>query len=296
MIAELETANLDTYLALTNREIGTGDPEVAPGLDRRDPVQAFIGDAILLAGGRDDIGIVIMFTAGVEEAVIQSDPMMAIGAFVTENFAGDTQTQLQELLSSLTPEDFANSTYVAQLLMATAPEDTADDISPDEQAQRDLATERRLAVIGLAQPLYNTIHCQEDLPFESVDDVIDSVSELDFPQFVDLDKIQATANGCLNWPVEPASRQVKNPVSSDVPTLILQGAYDKATPVYMGRLAATELENSIFVLVPQQGHEVWKTSGGCVGQIANDFIQDPAADLDLSCLEIRQPQWALPDQ
>ena len=80
-----------------------------------------------------------------------------------------------------------------------------------------------------------------------------------------------------------------------MPTLILQGAYDMRTPVYMGKRAARELSNSIYVLVPQQGHEVWTHSGDCVGSIATAFIQDPDATLDLSCLDKRRPSWALPD-
>jgi pimeloyl-ACP methyl ester carboxylesterase len=84
-------------------------------------------------------------------------------------------------------------------------------------------------------------------------------------------------------------------VTSDVRTLILQGAYDKSTPVYMGQTAASELENSTYVYVPQQGHETWRNAESCVGQITAAFIQDPNADLDLSCLDARRPQWVLPN-
>jgi pimeloyl-ACP methyl ester carboxylesterase len=94
--------------------------------------------------------------------------------------------------------------------------------------------------------------------------------------------------------MEAAPVQVKDPVSSTVPTLILQGAYDPRTPVWMGKRAARELENSTYVLVPQAGHEIWAFAGDCTGQIATAFVQDPDAELDLSCLDARQPQWALP--
>ncbi len=69
--------------------------------------------------------------------------------------------------------------------------------------------------------------------------------------------------------------------------IILQGAYDGPTPVYMGRRAARELENSTYVLVPQQGHGTWTRADDCVGQIAGAFIQSPDAALDLSCLDAR---------
>jgi len=109
-----------------------------------------------------------------------------------------------------------------------------------------------------------------------------------------LNKSQAFANRCQNWLVDPAPIAVKGPVSSSVPALILQGAYDKPTPVYMGQTANSELENSTYVLIPQQGHGTWSQTESCVGQIAAAFVQDPEAELDLSCLDARQPQWVLP--
>ena len=102
------------------------------------------------------------------------------------------------------------------------------------------------------------------------------------------------ADRCQNWLVDPAPIQVKGPVTSDVPALILQGAYDKPTPVYMGQTANNELANSIYVYVPQQGHATWNNAESCVGKIATAFLLDPEAELDLSCLDARQPQWALP--
>jgi pimeloyl-ACP methyl ester carboxylesterase len=79
-----------------------------------------------------------------------------------------------------------------------------------------------------------------------------------------------------------------------VPALILQGDYDKPTPVYMGQTAASELANSTYVLIPQQDHGTWRNAESCVGQIATAFLLDPEAELDLSCLESRKPQWVLP--
>ncbi|MEX5728625.1 pimeloyl-ACP methyl ester carboxylesterase [Rhodovulum iodosum] len=144
------------------------------------------------------------------------------------------------------------------------------------------------------QLFFNTIHCVEDIPFERFEDAVNSYNDLAFPQLSDLALSQTMADLCRNWPVGAAPIQVKDPVSSMVPTLILQGAYDRRTPVFMGKRAARELENSTYVLVPQSGHEVWSYAGDCVGQIAGAFIQDPDADLDLSCLVARQPQWVLP--
>lgn len=98
----------------------------------------------------------------------------------------------------------------------------------------------------------------------------------------------------MDWPVVAAPIAVKNPVSSTVPTLILQGRYDIKTPVPMGRRAARELVNSTLALFPRQGHEVWSKATSCAGKIATAFVLNPEQALDLACLEERRPQWALP--
>ena len=129
---------------------------------------------------------------------------------------------------------------------------------------------------------------------ESYEDPKNSFNNLQFPQLTNLVISQADAGRCESWPIVAAPIEVKDPVTSDVPALILQGAYDMPTPIYMGQTANSELENSTYVLIPQQGHATWNTAESCVGKIAAAFVQDPEAELDLSCLDARQPQWALP--
>ena len=295
MFAELEMGVLDTYLALRDGEVGTGFPEGVPGMDLGDPVQAFILDAVRLIGGNVDLDVMFDFVSGVDETLAQDAPREALQAFITENFTGDIGDQLLEMLGTLTAEDIATSPYVAQILTGMTFEEDTTESDPEALARAELARQRTLAVIGLAQPLYNAIHCAEDIQFERFEDAVNSFNDLAFPQFSSLDLSKTLGDSCQNWPVEAAPIQVKDPVSSSVPALILQGAYDTRTPVYMGKRTARELENSTYVLVPQKGHEVWSNAGGCIGQIATAFIQNPDAALDLSCLEARQPQWVLPD-
>jgi pimeloyl-ACP methyl ester carboxylesterase len=149
---------------------------------------------------------------------------------------------------------------------------------------------------GDAVFLYSSIHCIDDILNESFEDAVNSYNSLAFPQLTNLDKSQVQAGRCENWLVDPAPIEVKGPVTSDVPVLILQGDYDKPTPVYMGQTADSELANSTYVLIPQQRHGTWTDAETCVGQIASAFVQDPEAALDLSCLEARRPQWVLPGE
>jgi pimeloyl-ACP methyl ester carboxylesterase len=187
-----------------------------------------------------------------------------------------------QMLDTLTAEDFANSPYVAELQAAAS----------DEEVQ--LASMRSSIAGGSTTLLYSSIHCIDDILHESFEDAENSYNELLFPQLTDLDMSRVQAGRCENWQVAAAPIEVKDPVNSDVRALILQGAYDKSTPVYMGRQAESELENSTYAYVPQQGHGTWSQTKSCVGQIATAFVLDPEAVLDLSCLDARQPQWVLP--
>ncbi|WP_162798155.1 alpha/beta hydrolase [Sulfitobacter sp. JL08] len=289
MIVELEAGLLDTYLALRDGIVGNDPPRNYAGdLDRSDPVQAFIGDAYDALGGVSGLELIVYLNF----SLVEADPLAAMQTVVAETFSGETGDRLNAKLATLTAEAIAESPYVAQIQADFAAEMGIGD--PAELAKLELA-KQRLSVAGrLAQPLFNTIHCIEDIPFERFEDAVNSYNDLAFPQLGNLALSQTMADLCRNWPVAAAPIQVKDPVSSTVPTLILQGAYDRRTPVFMGKRAARELENSTYVLVPQSGHEVWSYAGDCVGQIAGAFIQDPGADLDLSCLDARQPQWVLP--
>ena len=125
---------------------------------------------------------------------------------------------------------------------------------------------------------------------------MNTINDLAFPQFADYEYLREQSMSCDSWPVEAAPIEVKNPVNSTVPALILQGANDILTPPFMGGSAARELEHGTLVIVPQKGHDVWIRASNCTCQIASSFIVDPEQELDLTCLDARRPQWAMPDE
>jgi len=286
MIAELEAGVLDTYLALRDGEVGTESAESSPGpdLDPSDPVQAFLADASALIV---DEGAAAEFMLYASFGLLEDDPLAALQTLIEESYPGETGDQMLELLGRLTAEDIAASPYVAQqLALAMASMEG----SPEEALVR-----LRTGLTGQAAPLlFTSIHCADDILHESFEDAQNSYNNLQFPQLTNLVISQAEAGRCESWPIVAAPIEVKDPVTSNVPALILQGAYDMPTPIYMGQTANSELENSTYVLIPQQGHATWNIAESCVGKIAAAFVQDPEAELDLSCLDARQPQWALP--
>ena len=294
MIAELEQDVTVTYLALLNNEVGTEDAEGAASFDMSDPVQAFLADSITVLGEGGEMGPVLEFLVSTATLLAGDDALPALQSFIDESYEGATRTKLTELLATVTPDDVAKSSYVAQL-RAGQEAATPVELTPEEEAAQQVSNQRMLTLIGAAYFLNMNIHCNEDFQFERYEDALNAVNDLAFPQFTDLASLREQSNTCVGWPVAAAPIEVKNPVSSTVPALILQGAYDTRTPLFMGRRAARELANSTLVVVPQQGHEVWTSATNCAGRIATAFVLDPGAELDLSCLDARRPQWALPE-
>jgi pimeloyl-ACP methyl ester carboxylesterase len=98
---------------------------------------------------------------------------------------------------------------------------------------------------------------------------------------------------CEEWPSEWAPAIETQPVWSEIPTLILSGAYDNLTPVSWNKSAFETLPTGVFVLAPGAAHGVI-TYSACADQIAQAFITNPDASPDTSCLAGLQPKWALP--
>jgi pimeloyl-ACP methyl ester carboxylesterase len=84
------------------------------------------------------------------------------------------------------------------------------------------------------------------------------------------------------------------PVRSAVPTLILSGGIDPATPPRHGDQVAATLSNARHLIAPQLGHGV--SLHGCAPRLVDAFIRKGSAQaLDGKCLErIPRPLFVLP--
>ena len=99
---------------------------------------------------------------------------------------------------------------------------------------------------------------------------------------------------CEVWPSGRAPSYEELPVASDVPTLILAGAYDLQTPVSWNKSAFVNLANGFFVEFPMSGHGVIVYSE-CAEQVATEFITNPVDLPDTSCVADLKPVWVLPE-
>lgn len=293
MIAELEAGETATYRGLASGDLGRDDPEDESGIDRSDPLQAFLADAATIAGSAGEMTQAFAIVGGVAKALEADDPLAAMETFFQEETNGEVQEALLARLAQVGEADLEASETYRQIREELARAETP---SEDERRAAEERSKSVLARIGLAHLLNKNIQCRENYAFETLEDGLSALEALRFPGLADEAFLREQAATCEAWPVAAAPAAIKEPVRSDVPALILQGAYDTRTPVFMGRDALEGLPRGTLALVPQQGHEVWTNAQGCVGRIGTAFLQDPDAAPDLSCLDTRRPRWSLPGE
>jgi len=87
---------------------------------------------------------------------------------------------------------------------------------------------------------------------------------------------------CPVWNVGKAPPAVSAPIVSNVPVLILEGAFDAATaPEWVG-LITPDLKNSQYVAFPFTGHSVLGKSK-CATSIMAAFLDNPMKPVDPTC-------------
>ncbi len=135
--------------------------------------------------------------------------------------------------------------------------------------------------------MYFSVQCSEEIVFTSPEEVVSAIEA--YPQ------LQAFFAGipentreifalCDAWGVTEPDPIENQPVSSDIPALILAGEYDPITPPAWGYLAASKLSTSYVYEFPGTGHAVI-SRGFCPQRLIQDFLHDPTTPPDGSCIE-----------
>ncbi|MCA9878450.1 MAG: alpha/beta hydrolase, partial [Thermomicrobiales bacterium] len=152
-----------------------------------------------------------------------------------------------------------------------------------------------LRTVGQSLPQYYSIECNERIAFQSFTNMVTNARQLEIPDLAlgvpeSFVKVFAI---CERWPSGQAPASSAQPVWSDIPTLVLAGAYDNLTPVSWNKSAFVTLPNATFVLAPMAGHGVIAYSE-CAQQVGYAFIDNPAMTPDISCFDDRKPRWVPP--
>ena len=133
----------------------------------------------------------------------------------------------------------------------------------------------------MSDGMYYSVICAEDADYETEDYDLSGIH----PQIREAEASSAEwiLETCRMWDVNYLGPELDEPVTSDIPTLLLTGNYDPITPPDYARQAAETLSNSFLVVFPDGGHgEV--ASSACADQIFLEFVDHPDMQPDTSCL------------
>jgi len=103
---------------------------------------------------------------------------------------------------------------------------------------------------------------------------------------VSLPGAQRAAEVCEEAGLSPRPRDEYALVQSDVPTLIVNGAWDPITPPSLAVYIHEGMPGTRYVEAPYAGHGPTRSMPECGGQVMRDFFDSRDLDgLDVSCLE-----------
>jgi pimeloyl-ACP methyl ester carboxylesterase len=145
-----------------------------------------------------------------------------------------------------------------------------------------LTAQFQMVVTSLTESLsigmHNAVMCTEDVPF--IDWGAVDYEALDGSYLGPL-QLEAIRTMCSVWPVGVLDPDLREPLSTDVPVLLLSGEADPITPPAYAELAAASLSRAWLLTGRNQGHGL--ISVGCVPRILAGFVtsmalEDNAAD------------------
>ena len=145
---------------------------------------------------------------------------------------------------------------------------------------------RVLIETDFANGLYLSITCSEDTAWFTKDDA----RLHDVGTALGGFRTDAQLGACAVWPKTEIPADFREPVTTDLPVLIVDGELDPVTPPRFARDAAKHMPNARLVVVPR-GHHGFDglTNEECLDKLLNQFIdQGTTEGLDPSCVKTMQ--------
>jgi pimeloyl-ACP methyl ester carboxylesterase len=158
-----------------------------------------------------------------------------------------------------------------------------------------LLAQRGATAGGMAIVMHLAVVCSDD-PVRSVDELVTQGvrSRYALPTGQMFAKEAVDLCATIAVPELPAATDVD--VRTDVPTLILSGGLDAATPTFRSEVVAKALPRARLVVFPAGTHVQLGAVNRCAAKIMTAFVRDPSAPLPLECVkESRFPGFVLPD-
>ena len=141
---------------------------------------------------------------------------------------------------------------------------------------------------GINTGLYISVLCREHVLDSTPEQLAAAAEQLQVknriwrPFYENFEKMYTA---CKTWGTQGPVLGEKDAVVSDIPSLVITGTFDAATPPQFGKQAAENLANSYYFEFPNQGHvPTASDDSGCAMQIALEFLNNPVTEPNRDCL------------
>jgi pimeloyl-ACP methyl ester carboxylesterase len=218
---------------------------------------------------------------------IRADFMLLRGALAEAPVAVEYQHPVsgQREIIDFTADQFAaavrlllyNPRTVALLPLVIS--DAADGNFAPLAAQFNMVVESLTDALNIG--MHNAIICTEDVPFIAWDLLDDEAIDASYMGPLQL---RAMKTMCSIWPPGLLDDDLRSPLATDKPVLLLSGGADPITPARFAELAAVDMSNSWHIVGENQGHGL--AAVGCMPRVIGEFIAAAALeDGAAACLD-----------
>lgn len=173
-------------------------------------------------------------------------------------------------------------------LFSSLPKLVADTTAGDHRLLGSLASADFVRRDYFSDGMHYSVMCHDEVPFESADRMTANLPTA--PGYARLETLTGEPNlfeACEAWAAGAAPGVEDEPVASQVPTLLLSGAFDPVTPPDFAKAVAGHLDESYLVEFPTGGHAITKTE--CGTAVVVDFLLDPRRAPNSSCVAVMTP-------
>jgi pimeloyl-ACP methyl ester carboxylesterase len=140
--------------------------------------------------------------------------------------------------------------------------------------------------------MYFSVQCGEETRFETREQLV--AADQAYPEQQNVFDAESSLEVCQQWGAKPANPIENEPVTSDLPTLVLSGEYDPITPPNYNQTVAKTLSRSFLFEFPGIGHGV-SIADQCPLNIAKAFLNKPTTAPDSTCIKaMHEPAFIVP--
>jgi hypothetical protein len=131
---------------------------------------------------------------------------------------------------------------------------------------------------------YFSAVCSEEVPFNNRDRAAAAQSLAPDLQELFAADVRQHFEVCAQWPVHPINPVETQPVTSDLPALVLSSDNDPATPPSYGVQTEQTLSHGFLITFPGIGHSILGNGGECGLGTIFTFIDNPATRPPTDCV------------